>query len=151
MCKEERNMSQKAKKPCQVMIFRIGQQIYALPVMAIREICRITKLTPIPHAAPYVLGATNLRGEIPVIIDLAHILAVEKEEGNKRQVSIMFEQGTFLTGLVVDEVLQMKEIDLLEVAAAEVGVFLKGTIVVKESIIGFLDIDAIVKSIREQA
>ena len=49
---------------------RIGDQAYAIDIMAVREIRGWTAATPLPHAPPHVLGMMNLRGAILPVIDL---------------------------------------------------------------------------------
>lgn len=141
----------KNSETVQVMLFRIGEQRYCLPVTSIREICQPSKLTPIPHAPSYVLGATNLRGEIPVIVNLSAILGVEPEKDNKRPVYIIMDYHDIVVGLLVDEVLGMASLQTGDISTTESSLFLKGPCIVEGNIVGVLDRDALIKAIRGEA
>lgn len=53
-----------------VLAFRLGRERYALETRFILEVRRLTEFTPIPGAPGYVVGATNLRGDIVAVFDL---------------------------------------------------------------------------------
>ena len=52
----------------------IGEHLYAIDIMQVREIRGWTASTPLPHAPPHVLGMINLRGSILPVIDLGSLL-----------------------------------------------------------------------------
>ncbi|WP_088187717.1 chemotaxis protein CheW [Desulfosporosinus sp. FKA] len=56
--------------PVQVVIFKLNEEEYAMPIDIIREITRLGELRTIPQAPSYVCGLINLRDEAIPIIDL---------------------------------------------------------------------------------
>lgn len=54
------------------VIFRVGDEDFALPIGTVESIVRYETPTPVPHASPDVLGVVNLRGRIVPVIDLLH-------------------------------------------------------------------------------
>jgi purine-binding chemotaxis protein CheW len=82
---------------------RIGDQSYAIDIMAVREIRGWTAATPLPHAPPHVLGMMNLRGAILPVIDLGSRLGLGPAEPNSSSV-VVVQIGEAQVGLVVDAV-----------------------------------------------
>ena len=50
--------------------FRVGEQSYALPIAAVREIVRVPHITPVPQSPEHIAGVMNLRGRIVPVVDL---------------------------------------------------------------------------------
>ncbi|WP_309643174.1 chemotaxis protein CheW [Phenylobacterium sp.] len=83
---------------------RIGDQAYAIDIMAVREIRGWTAATPLPHAPPHVLGMMNLRGAIQPVIDLGARLGLGMAEPGPSSVVVVAQIGDAQMGLVVDAV-----------------------------------------------
>ena len=49
--------------------FKLGNEIYGVNVMQVREVLRYTDIAPVPGAPSYVLGIINLRGNVVTVID----------------------------------------------------------------------------------
>jgi purine-binding chemotaxis protein CheW len=56
--------------PGKYLAFFLGHESYALPVLQVREIIRVTEITPVPHMAAGVKGIINLRGKLVPVMDL---------------------------------------------------------------------------------
>jgi len=52
------------------LTFRLSHESYGISVLQVREIIRLTGITPVPQLPPYVRGVLNLRGKIIPVIDL---------------------------------------------------------------------------------
>lgn len=52
------------------LTFLIGEELYAIPVLKVREIIRHTPITPVPRMPSYVRGVLNLRGKVIPVVDL---------------------------------------------------------------------------------
>jgi purine-binding chemotaxis protein CheW len=59
--------------------FVLAGERYAIESRFVREVARLTRFTPVPGTPGYVLGVTNLRGEILALFDLRHLLGVVTE------------------------------------------------------------------------
>lgn len=67
----------------QLVTFKLGEELYGVDIMDVKEIVKVQSVRPIPNAPYYVEGIINLRGEIIPIINLHkrfHIQKVEKAE-----------------------------------------------------------------------
>lgn len=49
--------------------FKLGNEIYGVNVMQVREVLRYTDIYSVPGAPSYVLGIINLRGNVVTVID----------------------------------------------------------------------------------
>ncbi len=54
----------------QIVTFHLGEELYGVNIMDVKEIVRISEVRAIPNAPYYVEGFINLRGEIIPIINL---------------------------------------------------------------------------------
>jgi purine-binding chemotaxis protein CheW len=57
--------------------FQLGAEHYALELPYLREVAQLTSITPVPGAPDFVMGVTNLRGEILSVFDLRKLLGVK--------------------------------------------------------------------------
>ncbi|MCX8006538.1 MAG: chemotaxis protein CheW [Coriobacteriia bacterium] len=101
-----------------LMLFRLGDETYAVGVEDVREIVSGFSVTRIPCVPAHVLGVINVRGEIVSVIDLAAVLnpgaagqGVDSEDGS----GIIVRSEDVTAMLVVDEIG-----DIIEVPAASV-------------------------------
>lgn len=53
-----------------LLTFSVGQELHAIDVAAVREICRHMDITPVDRAPPYIEGLLNLRGQIVTLINI---------------------------------------------------------------------------------
>ena len=54
----------------QLVTFQLGNELYGVDIMVVKEIVGVQEIRPIPNAPSYVEGIFNLRGEIIPIINL---------------------------------------------------------------------------------
>ncbi len=62
----------------QLVTFQLGEELYGVNIMDVKEIVNIQNVRPIPHAPHYVEGIFNLRGEIIPVINLHKRFRLEK-------------------------------------------------------------------------
>src|SRR5580700_6443321 len=53
-----------------ILVFRLGDESYAVDVAALRSVEPVGSLTPLPCAPRFVAGVLNLRGETLTVLDL---------------------------------------------------------------------------------
>jgi len=85
----------------QMVGFRVGQQSYALPIAAVREIVRPPEITAVPQAPEHVAGVMNLRGRILPVVDLRKRFGQPVAGSSKNRVLVIEMDGK-LIGLLVD-------------------------------------------------
>lgn len=52
------------------LLFWVGAELFATPLMGVREVVELQKIKPIPHTVKSYLGVINIRGEIVGAIDM---------------------------------------------------------------------------------
>ncbi|MGI5173419.1 chemotaxis protein CheW [Treponema sp. OMZ 840] len=62
----------------QLVTFQLGEELYGVNIMDVKEIVKIQNVRPIPHAPHYVEGIFNLRGEIIPVINLHKQFRLDK-------------------------------------------------------------------------
>jgi purine-binding chemotaxis protein CheW len=84
----------------QLVTFQLGEELYGIDIMDVREIVRIQEVRPLPNAPSYVEGIFNLRGEIIPIINLHRRFHLKRAE--------MSEEDELLSGFVIIDIRGMK-------------------------------------------
>ena len=88
--------------------FNLNGQAHAIPILKVKEIIRMMRITPLPHAAGYVRGIVNLRGKVVPVLDMRTRLGLEAGADTKRTCIVVVQVGkqndTHFLGLVVDQV-----------------------------------------------
>ncbi len=62
----------------QLVTFQLGDELYGVDIMDVKEIVKVQAVRPIPNAPYYVEGIINLRGEIIPIINLHKRFHIQK-------------------------------------------------------------------------
>jgi len=56
---------------CQYLTFTLGSEVFAIGILAIKEIIEYSTLTTVPMMPAYVRGVINLRGAVVPVLDLS--------------------------------------------------------------------------------
>lgn len=64
----------------QLVTFQIGEELYGVDILDVKEIVKVQSIRPIPNAPYYVEGIFNLRGEIIPVISLHKRFRLKKAE-----------------------------------------------------------------------
>ena len=94
-------------KQFQLVTFQLGDELYGVNIMDVKEIVRLQNVRVIPNAPYYVEGIINLRGEIIPIIDLHkrfRIQTIEKEEMDFEGGFIILNIDNNKIGIIIDKV-----------------------------------------------
>lgn len=95
----------------QLVVFRLGQEEFAVPIEAVQEIVRVPdELTHVPKAPPFVEGVINLRGAVLPVIDLRRRLGLASVERADRQRIMVFLIENVCTGFIVDSVAEVLKV-----------------------------------------
>lgn len=93
------------------VIFKLEQEYYGLPIDSVISIEKKGQTTRVPNAPEYIIGVTNLRGEVFPIIDLRKKLGMEAKELDRNSRVIVVSQEEIVIGLIVDTSSEVLEID----------------------------------------
>lgn len=88
----------------QVCTFRIGNRLFGIPILEIREICDVMDITPVFHAPPCILGYMNLRGQIHLVADIRSLfgLSFAEDAPARRKVVVFKPKVEEPFGILVD-------------------------------------------------
>lgn len=91
----------------EVVTFGLGPERYCIETKYTREVVRLVDYTPIPGTPDFVVGVTNLRGEVVCLIDLRKFFGVA--ERGLTDLSRVIALGTENTefGIVADQVFEV--------------------------------------------
>ncbi len=83
------------------LLFNLNDELYATPLMGVREVVEVQKPKPVPHTVSSFLGVINIRGEIVGVIDLR--LRFQYEVRHLASEAMMvFETGNGAIAAIVD-------------------------------------------------
>ncbi len=88
----------------QLVIFDLGGQKYAIPVLNTQEIIKMIDITPIPRSDSFIEGVINLRGRIVPVINLSKRLDLARGEATRDTRIIVVEHNETSVGMIVDRV-----------------------------------------------
>ena len=89
----------------QIVVFRLGQEEYGLPVAAVDEVLRLpATLTRVPRAPGFIEGVMNHRGRVLPIIEQRRRFGVAGEAAGSQRRVIVTTIGDRQAGFVVDTV-----------------------------------------------
>ena len=102
----------------QLACFRVGDQMYSLDILRIKEVIRPLKLTPVPKAPIFIEGVINLRGAVLPVVDLRKRFdQLVDVADSKTRILISVLSGKII-GLIVDEVVEVKSFSRNEIQPA---------------------------------
>ncbi len=154
----------------QFTTFKVGDQLFALEVIFVREINQQMEITPVQHAPEHVRGLINLRGQIITIFDLGARLGLEERTISQQSHNIILKTDDELAaarareerddlrstpdpvGLLVDAIGDVIEADEneIDVPPANVGEisgeYLSGVVKLEGNLLVVLDPAEILKS-----
>ncbi|WP_191061654.1 chemotaxis protein CheW [Geminicoccus harenae] len=101
----ELGMGAEAGAQERIVVFRLGQEEYGLPVAAVDEVLRLpATLTRVPRAPGFIEGVMNHRGKVLPIIEQRRRFGVAGEGAGSRRRVIVTTIGDRQAGFVVDAV-----------------------------------------------
>jgi purine-binding chemotaxis protein CheW len=127
----------------QVVVFRLGEEQFALETAKVQGINDMMEITKVPKAAPYIKGLINLRGNIISLLDINLLLDVEKGEEKQSNIVIvnMMDELIGISVNEVDEVLEVEENIIEKIEDDRKRAYIKGIINLKDRIVTLVDID----------
>jgi purine-binding chemotaxis protein CheW len=95
----------------QLVTFELFGEIFALPILDVREIIRMTDITPVPQAPGFVEGVINLRGQIIPVVDLRKRFGLSSAElTDDSRVIVVELNSNIAIGLIVDAVREVERL-----------------------------------------
>lgn len=140
----------------QFLSFALGDEIFAVNVLQVKEILDVINITRVPQMPDYMLGVINLRGSVVPVVDLRCKFGMEKGARNKDNcivvLEIDFEGERIVIGALTDAVREVLDLTTDQIEPPpRMGMKLKSEFISGmgkqgESFIIILDIDKIFSS-----
>ncbi len=133
----------------ELITFEVAGQVFALDIMAIREIRAWTPVTRLPRVPAHVAGVVNLRGTVLPVVDLAARLGWAPTETSARHAIIVTQLGGQVCGWIVESVSDIVTLpgDALQPAPASSGdslvQFLDGLAAIDDTMVQVLNLAAL--------
>jgi purine-binding chemotaxis protein CheW len=104
-----------AEQSHQLVTFQLGEELYGINIMDVKEIVRVQPIRSIPNAPPYVEGIFHLRSEIIPIINLHKRFHLKRlaatEEDELLSGFIILDIDGMKLGVIIDRVSRVVTID----------------------------------------
>lgn len=91
----------------QLVVFNLGQEVYAIEIAMVKEIIQMQAITRVPGTPPSVEGVINLRGAVIPIVDLRKRFKLAKIDRTKDTRVVIVSCKGQEVGVVVDSVAQV--------------------------------------------
>ncbi len=135
--------------------FQILEEFFALPIENVRYSLKVEKITPVPDVPSFILGITNVLGEIISVVDLSDFIFQRPVPLNeKKRFLLLVQWENIETSFVVTDLLDMvlfgkSEIrkDILPLSKEKKDYFLGG-VLWNGQVIGILNLKKILQSER---
>jgi purine-binding chemotaxis protein CheW len=85
-----------------VIVFKLKDEEYGIPVQQVQSIERMQHITRVPRVNAFVKGVINLRGVVTPIIDLRCRFSIEQKEYSESTRIIIVSLNNMYAGLIVD-------------------------------------------------
>ncbi len=125
------------------LLVRVGEQICALPVGAVRRVVRALSVHPLPGARPELAGLAEFAGEPLPVLDLARLINAPIGPHPLFPVTVVVwsrtADGREAIGLAADEALEV--VDLSGASLLPTAGFLVGEALVADQLVRVLDPD----------
>jgi purine-binding chemotaxis protein CheW len=82
----------------------IGGQLFGLPIARVLDVFVPERMTPVPLAAPEMVGLINLRGRIVTMIDMRRRLGLPVDPHRPAEMAIGVEWHNESYGLLIDQI-----------------------------------------------
>nr|WP_286197505.1 chemotaxis protein CheW [Variovorax boronicumulans] len=122
------------RAPHKVLSFALGPETYGIDIRQVQEVRSFEAPTPLPHTPGWLLGVTNLRGTVVPIVDLRVRLGLPAQF-DRRTVTAVLDLGTRMTGIVVDGVS-----DVLELQADQLRALPQGATPERAGVLGLANV-----------
>lgn len=99
------------------LCFRVADEIYAISIMAIKEIVKPREVTEVPRMPAFISGVLSLRGVIIPVMDMRHRLSLPLHATTGRERIVVLKRDSSFCGVLVDEVIQVARINRADIEA----------------------------------
>jgi purine-binding chemotaxis protein CheW len=126
------------------LVIPLGEDLYAIDMLAVREVVAAPRPTPLPTGPANALGVFNLRGEIVPLFDTALLLGLHAV--SRIAFAVVIESALGLAGLVATDTPESVELgEVLATADATAG---RALYAVADRVAALLDVETLLAPAR---
>ena len=135
----------------QFVTFTLNDEEYAVDILSVQEINRITEITKVPNSPDYVEGVINLRGKVIPVINLRSKFGFEARATDDNSRIIIMEIQGIINGVIVDSVSEVLRIPASAIEAAPsvasdtISQFIKGLAKLDNRLIILVEINNLIE------
>ncbi len=150
-----RDHAASSENMAQHISFALGNELYGVDIMAVREIKAWTEVTTLPRQPDYVRGVLNLRGVVVPIFDLRCKFGQGRTEATQTHVIIIVHVKKRLVGLLVDrvsDILTFEKTGIQPVPDAsdmQEADFLSGLVAIDGQMIALIDLESMLSGVPD--
>ncbi|MBK1716725.1 chemotaxis protein CheW [Thiocystis violacea] len=90
--------------------FSLADETYAIDVLQVQEVLKLTEIAPVPGVPDYILGIINLRGDVVTVIDARRRMLLPVREPDDASRIVIIDVGNQNIGIMVDSVAEVVQI-----------------------------------------
>jgi len=136
----------------QLACFSLGEKLFAVDIMRIREIILPQKLSGLPRASDLLDGVINLRGNVIPVMNMRKRFSMPAEELIKTGKLLIVSLAKQMLALMVDDVMEVITVSARDIKppillSSDVGMeFLVGVCLSNERVFMILNVDSLLVS-----
>ncbi|MDZ4064180.1 MAG: chemotaxis protein CheW [Coriobacteriia bacterium] len=137
-----------------VLLFRLGEEWYAVNIDDVREIYQEYSITPMPGVPDFILGVVSIRGEIVSVTDLARMMGLgQVSKGETVPPAIVIQNDECATSIVVDEIGDIADVPAgsveppISIIDRQHAEFVAGSLHIGERLVGLMNVERILAPI----
>ena len=141
----------------QLVVARIFNEHYGIPIIQVQEIIKPTEITPVPKMPAFLEGVINLRGKIVPVVDLyKHFNLGEKKVTDDTRIIVSF-VGEQPVGLIVDAVSEVIHVRASQVEAIPSAIssldsqFVRGVAKMDGQLVIVLNLEMIIEDLERKS
>jgi purine-binding chemotaxis protein CheW len=129
----------------QFVIFKLGEEHFAVETDKILSINDMMNITVVPKAPSYIKGLINLRGSIKSLIDINLLLNIKSDKTQNNIIILKLDEEEI--GITVDEVEEVIDIDeqkLQKLDTHNIESYINGVIEIDGRLLTIIDIEKLI-------
>ena len=98
--------------PLNHIVFGLNGARYAVSIRSVLELDRLSPITPVPNTPEFILGVTNVRGDVVSVLDLRRLLGFPPlaRPDTGRLIQVRPSGRAVRSGVLVDSILGMRPV-----------------------------------------
>jgi len=139
----------------QFILFTLENTLFALPLSSALEIGHRPVITPLPNLPNWLMGISNIRGEVISFVNLKAFLGIPSTEKKGDDRFIIIHNKHLKTGIIVDGIRGIAVLNQIDhdiqnspYRQGDIASYIAGVAVSGENLMNILDIDRLLSSRR---